>query len=229
MASSMNDFDFDYPATTRDDSQGAHDGSVQPSLATNDPSLIDFSHGYDFGSLLPQDLSLPSFDRPGQHRGDLEGRLSNVMLTYDSIPSTGAPMPMTVDPGSAFAYPATSMGLLSQLDQPQLQSTFPFTQSLSPANQYIQPQNPPQSREDPYNNTNHNNNYTTSGSTGSYDDSDFSRASDRSQVPMPRPSQRILQYGQPASFPASQPVAIQPKKPVVKGECCADKQEPSTD
>lgn len=226
----MNGFDFDYPPTTRDDAQDAGNGSMQSSLPNNGPTLIDFSNGYDFSSMLSADDELPlqSFDRSGQQQGDLEGRLSNVMLTYDSMPSTGASMPMSMDANSAFAfdgpssYPATTMGLVTQLDQPQLQPTFPpFTQPLPLANQYMQQQDAPQSHKGTYNN---NNNYTA-GSTGSYDDSDFSRASDRSQVPMSGPSQRFSQYGQPASsFRSSQPVAIQPKKPVaVKGECRAYK------
>lgn len=215
MANSMNGFDLDYSATNRDDEEDVRDGVLQS-------SLMDFPGSYAFSAMLPHDgdLNLPSFDRPGQQQGDLEGRLPNVMLTYDSIPSTGVSMPMSLDASNAFAfdvptsYPSTTMGLSARLDQPQLQNVFsPFAQSMDPSGQYLQQPSAPQSRKDAYN--------TATGSSGSYEDSDFSRTSDRSQMSMSRPSQRFPQYGQQSSYRSLQPVAIQPKKPAaVKGEFC---------
>lgn len=221
MASNpMNGFDLDYPVSNRDDSQDARDDILQASFPSHDPALMDFPNSYAFNAMLPHegDLPLQSFDRPAQQPGDLEGRLSNVMLTYDSIPSTGASMPMGLDTGSTFTYdvptpyPATSMGLATP-DQSQLQPIFPpFAQPLPPTGQYLQPQqNPSQTRQDTYN--------TATGPMGSFENSDFSRAGDQSQVQTSRPSQRFPQYKQPASYRALQPVRIQPKRPVtVKGE-----------
>lgn len=222
MANPLNGFDLNYPANDRDDSQDARDGVLQPSLSSHDPALMDFPNSYAFGAMLPDETDLPlqSFNRPDQQQGDLEGRLSSVMLTYDSIPSTVVSMPMSLDPASAFAYdvptsyPATSLGLAAQLDQSQLHPSFsPFAQSMPPTGQYLQQQSAPQARKDSYN--------TASASTGSFEGSDFSRASDRSQVHASRANQRFQQYGQSASYRAPQPVAIQPKRPVtVKGELC---------
>lgn len=222
----MDSFNLDYSAANRDDCQDPRDGSLP-----HDPSLMGFSNNYAFSAMLPQDdLSLPSFDRPPGAQGDLEGRLSNVMLTsYDSVPNTGVSMPMNLDAGSAFAYdvpttyPATSMGLAPSMDRQHLHSAFsPFPQSLPHASQYLEQPSVPQAREESFN--------TGPNSTGSYEDSDFSRASERSQARVPRPIQerpRPTQYGQPASYRAPQPVAIQPKKPVaVKGEFCAQRVDP---
>lgn len=220
MANPMDGFDLDYSDTNRNDAEDICDGVLQPSLSSHDPALMDFPNSFAFSAMLPHegDLNMQSFDRSDQQQGHLEGRLSNVMLTYDSIPSTGVSMPMSLDAGNAFAfdvptsYPTTTMGLPTQLDQSQLQNVFsPFAQSMAPTSQYLQQPSASQSRRDTYNNG--------TGSTGSYEDSDFSRASDRSQMPMSRPSQRFPQYGQASSNRSLQPVAIQPKKPAaVKGE-----------
>lgn len=225
MANSMNNYDLDYSAG-RDEYQDPRDnvqGRLHPSLASQDPSLMDFPNpgNYAFGAMLPQedgDLPLQAFNRPRGGQGDLEGRLSSVMLAYDAVPSSVS-MPMNLDAGGAFAYdipttyPATSMGLAPAMDQQRhLQQTFPpFPQSLQQSNQYLQqPHAPTQTHNDPYN--------TGSNSTGSFEDSDFSRTSDPTQARPPRPiqeRQRPPQYNQPASYRAPQPVAIQPKKPVV--------------
>jgi pre-rRNA-processing protein SRD1 len=188
---------------------------------------------YAFGAMLPQDANLPvqSFERPPL---DLEGRMSNVMLAYDSMPNPLS-MPTNLDPNSAYAYsipttyPATSMGL-TQMEQPQFQPPYQsFPQSM-PVSYYPQahsqlpqpqpqPQPAPLARKDPYD--------TSTDSTANFEDSDFSgQTSDRLQVQMqprsqrPPPQERRLQPAGP--YRASQPVAIQPKKPVpAKGELCA--------
>lgn len=218
----MNGFDLDYSTTNCDDSDDVRDGVLQSSLSAHDPALMDFPSSYSFSHMLPHegDLNLQSFDHPGQQQGDLDGRVSNVMLTYDSMPSTGVSMPMTLDAGNAFdyqvptSYPATTMSLTTLLDQPQLHSVFsPFAQSMGAAGQYLQQPGTSQTYEDNYN--------TTTGSSGGYEDSDFSRPSDRSQMPMSRPSQRFPPYGQSSSSSSGSlhPVAIQPKRPAaVKGE-----------
>src|SRR3954466_10902827 len=108
MANSMN-FNLDYGPDESQDSGGS-----QP---LHDPSYMAFpAHvdNYAFSAMLPQDVNLPvqSFERPPQ---DLEGRMSNVMLAYDSMPNPVS-MPTNLDPNSAYAYsipttyPATSMG-----------------------------------------------------------------------------------------------------------------------
>lgn len=220
MANSMNEFDLDYSATNRDDHEDVRNGVLQSSLSAHDPALMDLPSSYSFSAMLAHDgdLDLHSFGRPGQQQGDLEGRLSDVMLTYDSIPSTMVSMPMSVDAGNAFAYdvpasyPATAMELATQMNQSQLQSVFsPFAQSMAPVGQYLQQPSASQPREDTYN--------TATGSTGSYVDSNSSRASDRSQALISRSSQGLPQYGRPFSYGSLQPVAIQPKKAAaVKGE-----------
>ncbi|OOQ86905.1 GATA transcription factor LreA [Penicillium brasilianum] len=235
MANHMNSFDLEYTAAARDDdSQDARDqvpSHLQSSLSSHDPSLMGYpdSHvaSYPFADMLPQDFdpTLQSFDQTPRAQGDLEGRLSNVMLAYDT-PTTGMSMTMGLESGSAFAYdipttyPATTMSLVPSLDDSQLQSSFSFPQSLSQPSQYLsQPQRapPPQpsTRRDPYNGHTAT---TTTNSTETYDDSDFSRTSDRSQQ-FSLQSQRFPPYGQaqqttPTPYRPSQPVAIQPKKPI---------------
>lgn len=239
MANPMNNFDLEYSAVTRDDdSPDVREGShLRSSLS--DPSLMGYpnSHvaSYPFADMLPQDFdtTLHPFDQTPRAQGELEGRLSNVMLAYDA-PTTGVSMTMGLDSSSAFAYdipttyPVSTMSLVPSMDDSQLQSAFSFHQSLSQAGQYMSQQQapPPQpARRDPYNG--HANNTTTT-STETFDDSDFSLASDRSQqlnLRSVQESQRFPPYGQtqqtgPASYRGSQPVAIQPKKPIaaVKGE-----------
>jgi pre-rRNA-processing protein SRD1 len=216
MANPMDGFSLDYSGS-RDDSQVQRDGDT--SQIPLDPSLMGFANNYAFNAMLPQDCDLPlqSFDRPGPP-GDLEGRLSNVMLTYDTGPSGGVSLPMNLDAGSAFTfdapttYPAISLGLTPSLDHSQLHNFSPFLQSLPQAGQYLQQQSAPQARKDIYN----TGNKTGTNSTGSFEDSDFLRASGRSQpVQWPVQEQRYPQYGQPTPYRAAQPVAIKPKKPVI--------------
>jgi pre-rRNA-processing protein SRD1 len=240
----MNNFDLEYSAATRDnDSPDAREGvpSHLPS-SLSDPSLMAYANSqvtttYPFADMLPQDFdqTLQSFDQIPRAQGELEGRLSNVMLAYDA-PTSGVSMTMGFDSSGAFAYdipttyPASTMSLIPSLDDSQLQSAFSFHQSVSQAGQYMsqqqQPPPPQQARRDPYNGYATN---ATTTSTETFEDSGFSRASDRSQQlnlqPPVRESQRFPPYGQtqqtgPAPYRGSQPVAIQPKKPIaaVKGE-----------
>ncbi|KAJ5624675.1 hypothetical protein N7510_000984 [Penicillium lagena] len=184
----------------------------EESLPPQDQSYLGFNDNYAFGGIMPEQGLPPA---------DLEGRLSNVMLTYDSMPSTGVSMPMSMDAGNSFAYdsyPNTTAGMPPQLDQAQLLPTFtPFSQGIQPqTSQYtLQPgaAGPPQRRNEPYNDGNN-----SSGSN--LEDSDFSRSSDRSQG-QPHASyrsqqgrqQRTLQSHSSAPYRPLQPVAIQPKKP----------------
>ncbi|KAJ5965963.1 White collar 1 protein [Penicillium waksmanii] len=244
MANPMNNYSLDF-STGRDESEDPRDsvpGHLHPSLTSGDPALMAFPNpgNYAFGAVLPEEddeLPLQAFNRPHGPQGDLEGRLSNVMLAYDSIPSTVS-MPMNLDASGAFAYdipttyPATTMGLAPSMDQQrQLQQVYPpFPQPVPQSNQYLQQQQQqppaPSTRNDLYNSTT-----TATNSTGSFDDSDFSRGSDPSQARQPRPlqdSQRYPQYNQPtqpaqpaqpAPYRASQPVAIQPKQPTQIKAC----------
>ncbi|KAJ5152886.1 White collar 1 protein [Penicillium canariense] len=247
MANPLNSFDLDYGAA-RDDAQDPRDEvatHLQSSLSSNEPSLMGFANSvgnYPFGATLHQDsdLALQSFDQTPRAQGELEGRLSNVMLAYD-VPTTGVSMSMPVDAGGAFAYdipttyPANSMGLVPPTDHGQLYPTYsPFHQSIPQGGQYLQQQHQqqqppsslggppprPQPQGGPYDGSNNSSN-TAANSTGSFEDSDFSRASDRSQqVPIQQPPherQQFPRYGpaqSAAPYRPSQPVAIQPKKPV---------------
>lgn len=238
---SMNSFTLDYSAG-RDDSQDSGDRirpHLPPSLSSHDASLMGFPHSqvgnYAFSAMVPPegDLSLQAFDRPSGPQGDLEGRLSNVMLAYESGPNPGVTMPVNLDAGNTFAYdvpttyPTTSMGLVPPMGQNQIHPAFsPFSQSFLPAGQYLQqPPSappPPLPHKEPY--------PTSTNSTGSFEDSDFSRPSEASQVRgKQRPTQerqRPPPYGPSTSYRPQQPVAIQPKKPVVvvKGELHAQYQ-----
>ncbi|KAJ6111637.1 White collar 1 protein [Penicillium sp. IBT 18751x] len=209
MANPMN-FSMGY---RRDDQARDEDENAQ---ITHDPSLMNFGNSYAFNTLLPQndDLSLPSFDRTGP-QADLEGRLSNVMLTYDTDPSGGVSLPLSLDGVNAFAfdapttYPATSMGLAPALDHSHLHNFSPFMQSLPQAGQYLQQPNVLTTHKDTYK--------TGPNSTGSLEDTDFERAREPSQASAQRTTQEqhFPQYTQQAPYRAPQPVAIQPKKPTV--------------
>lgn len=204
--SSGNNFDY----TNRDE---------EP-LPPQDQPYLGFNDNYGFGGIMPEQGLPPA---------DLEGRLSNVMLTYDSMPSTAVSMPMSMDAGHSLAYdsyPNTTIGMPSQLDQAQLLPAFtPFSQEIqSQVGQYtLQPgaAGSPQRRNELYNDGNN-----SSGSN--LEDSDFSRSSGRSQA-QPHTYHRAQQGRQPrtvqpyssASYRPLQPVAIQPKKPpAIKGEEC---------
>lgn len=237
MANPMNSFDLEYSAAARDDKcPEARDGvssHLESSLSSHDPSLMGCPNSYTFSDMIPQDFdqTLQSFDQTSRVQGDLEGRLSNVMLAYDA-PTPGVSMAMGFDSGGAFAYdipmtyPAATMGLVPSMDDSQLQSTFSFQQSLSQAGQYLSQQQQVTPQRNTYNSHATN---TMTNSIDNFEDSDFSMASDRSQQltlhrPVPE-SQQFPPYGQvqqtaPAPYRPSQPVAIQPKKPItaVKGE-----------
>jgi pre-rRNA-processing protein SRD1 len=218
-------FNLDYGPDESQDSGGSQ--PLNPSYMTF-PTHVG---NYAFSTMLPQDANLPvqSFERPPQN---LEGRMSNVMLAYDSMPDPVS-MPTTLDPNSAYTYsipttyPATSMGL-TQLEQSQFQPAYQsFPQSM-PVSYYPQthsqlpqphPQPAPLARKEPHD--------TSADATANFDEPDFSgQMNDRSQLQMqprphrPPPQERRLQPASP--YRASQPVAIQPKKPVpAKGELCA--------
>lgn len=236
----MNSFNLDYSGAHRDESQDPRDGGsshLQSSLAAHDPSLMGFPNShvgdYPFGAMLPQhgDLGLQTFDRPPGQQEDHEGRLSGVMLTYDSA-NSGVSMPLNLDGSGAFAYdapatyPASSMGLAPPMDHTALHSGFhPFPQSLphAPGHYLQQPSAPsqiqPRKDHQPYPILDPN-------TTGNFANSGVSRAAERSQQQVPRPiqeQQRIPQPAQPAPYRASQPVAIQPKKKpaTTKGKCRA--------
>lgn len=151
---------------------------------------------YAYGAMLPQDAALPLQNNGRSQPPDLEGRLSNVMLTYNP---PGVSMPMNIDPTNAFAYdaqayPPTNMGM------PPFQPAYPPFQHPVPG--YSQPA---PARKEPYD--------TSTESTVNFEDSDFSaRNSDRSQVP-PRAPRRVEKP--PLAPRPSQPVAIQPKKPAL--------------
>lgn len=233
----MNSFDLEYSAATQDDnSLDAGDrvsSHLQSSLSSHDPSLMGYPNSYSFSDMIRQDFdqTLQSFDQPLRAQGDLEGCISNVILPYDA-PITGMSMTMGLDSGDAFAYdipttyPATMMDLVPSIDDSQLQSAFPFQQSLSQAGQYLSQQQQVTLQRNTYNSLAIN---TTTNSIDNFDGSDLSMTSDRSrQLTLNRPvlgSQRFSPYGQmqqtfPGPYLPSQPVAIQPKKPIaaLKGE-----------
>ncbi|KAJ5726446.1 uncharacterized protein N7483_007803 [Penicillium malachiteum] len=223
----MDHFNFDYPPTSQDDSQ---DGGVSLPPSLSQDAMIGFPNtvgNFGFtGSMLPQDggISLHGFEPPAT-QNELEGRLNNVILAYDT--SNQASLQMGLDPnGFSYVpttYPATSLGM-SPIDQTQLQASYPDFNTLPPQAQtrYLQQpqpqqqQQPPQAhnvpalRQDPY---------TTTNSTGSFEDSDFSRTSDRSKASTisSRPPQDRARPRQPPYAPPfrHQPVAIQPKKPAL--------------
>ncbi|KAJ5572783.1 White collar 1 protein [Penicillium hetheringtonii] len=219
MANPVNNYALNY-STARDDSEDPRDtisGNLHPSLASQDPSVMAFANSgnYGFNPMLAQedgDLSLQSFNRASAGP-DLEGRMSNVMLAYDSVPNPVS-MPLNLDASGAFAYdlptsyPATTMGLAPSMDNRTLQQNFPtFAQSLPQTNQFLQQQPPPASNPK---------------SNGNFEDSDYSRASDTAQQQtQTRPSrpiqerQRVPQYNQPTPYGVPPPVAIQPKQPAL--------------
>ncbi|KAJ6153817.1 White collar 1 protein [Penicillium chermesinum] len=81
--------------------------------------------------MLPQDgdLTLANFDRIPPSQPELEGHLSDVMLNYESVPSSGVSMPLSLDATNAFyvptTYPAAPMGHAPSLDQTQLHLDIP--------------------------------------------------------------------------------------------------------
>ncbi|KAJ5210314.1 PAS fold-3 [Penicillium cf. griseofulvum] len=181
-------------------------GSSQPS----DPLYMPFSNGnYAFSAMLPHaDLPLQNFAQ--SQPSNLEQ--SNLIPTY-GIPTSGISMPLNMD-ANAYAYdiPTTypTMGMLPQIDHSQLQSTYPpFPPSMTRPH-YSQFAPPPRKEL-----------YDSTDSTANFEDSDFSgRTSIWSHAPPQvqvhrahrQPPERRLPASQ--SYRVSQPVAIQPKKPV---------------
>jgi hypothetical protein len=207
-----------------------YDDESQDSSQPPDASYMTFPGqvgNYEFSGILPQDTDLPLQNFGRSQPPDLEGRMSNVMLNY-GIPTSGVSMPMNLDITNAFAYnvptsyPPTMA--IPPMDHSQFQPTYPaFTQTM-PLPRYPQQAGPlagPLSR----------NEYDTGTDSANFEDSDFSgRTSDRSQV-QPRsqrqPERRLQPAGQP--YRPSQPVAIQPKKPLpAKGELCLGHSSPLT-
>lgn len=228
MANRLNGFDTHFASNSRDEPQPSHPAmSVplpNPPTSTHDPSSYMAFDSFAFTTMSQgDDVPLQNYGRPTAPQPDLEGRLSNVMLAYDPIPSSGVSIPVNLDASNAFAYdvpatyPTTSMGIAPQMDQSQFHPTFsPYPQTLpQQIGQYTQ--HPDPNAKEPYTANN--------DSSGSFEDSSFSRASDQSQKPVPAAQQtrertRPLQASDSsASYRAPQPVAIQPKKPpVVKSE-----------
>ncbi|KAJ5710768.1 White collar 1 protein [Penicillium malachiteum] len=223
----MDHFNFDYPPTSQDDSQ---DGGVSLPPSLSPDAIIGFPNttvgNYGFtGSMLPQDggISLHGFEAPAT-QSELEGRLSNVILAYDT---SNQALQLSLDPNGfpyvPTTYPATSMGI-SPIDQTQLQASYSNFNTLPPQaqaqTQYLQPQQPQQQPPQAHNvPALRQDAYTTTNSTGSFEDSDFSRTSDRSKASTmsSRPPQDRARARQPPYVPPfrQQPVAIQPKKPAL--------------
>lgn len=208
----MNSFNLEY-----DDEQGSN---PQNPLYTSFPS----QGNYAFSAMLPQNADLPLQNFARSQPSDLEEPRSNVMPTYDGLSTSGISMPMNMNATNAYTYnipntySATTMGMPPQVDHSQFQSTYPLFPPSMMTPHY--PQLAPPICNEIYD--------TTTDSTANFENSDFSgRTSDwshaQAQVQVQRaqrqPLERRLPAGQP--YRASQPVAIQPKKPVAtKGKLC---------
>ncbi|KAJ5425527.1 hypothetical protein N7465_000597 [Penicillium sp. CMV-2018d] len=201
----MNNFNWEY-----DDEQGSH---------LQNPSYTTFLNqgNYAFSAMLPQNADLPLQNFARSHPSDLEEPRSNAMLTYDGLSTSGISMPMNMNATNAYTYniptiySATTMGMPPQMDHSQFQSAYPLFPPSMTIRHYPQPASP--ARNELYD--------TTPDSTANFENSDFpARTSDwshaQAQVQVQRaqrqPLERRLPTGQP--YRASQPVAIQPKKPV---------------
>ncbi|KAJ5772080.1 White collar 1 protein [Penicillium odoratum] len=212
----MDQFNLTY--TPRDDSQ--EDGGVSlPQSLSHDPLMVFPNTGSYAYPMLSQDANMDMipFDRPPP-QGDLEGRLSNVMLAYDT---NNPAMQMGIDPNAYYvptSYPATPM-TLAPMDQPQLHPSFSSFQNLAPHAQYLQQpqlqiQPPPQPQHHQHHQRQHqhqhqhqqaqsistqNEPYSTAGnnSSGSFE-SDFSRPSDHTQT-------QTIQTAQAVQEPPRQP------------------------
>ncbi|KAJ5816877.1 hypothetical protein N7447_009110 [Penicillium robsamsonii] len=189
-----------------DDEQG-------PSQPSNPSYLPAFSNGnYAFGAMLPQDADLPLQNFARSQPSDLER--TNVIPTY-GIPSSGISMPLNMDATDAYAYDipttylATTIGMPPHIDHSQIQPTYPSFPSMT-VPRYSQQLAPPARKEL----------YDSTDSTANFEDSDFSdRTSDWShlhpQVQVQRAQQQPPERRLPAQpYRVSQPVPIQPKKPV---------------
>ena len=208
----MNSFNWEY-----DDEQGSH---------PQHPSYTTFLNqgNYAFGAMLSQDADLPLQNFARSQPSDLEEPRSNAMFTYDGLSTSGISMPMNMNATNAYTYnmpttySATTMGMPLQMDHSQFQSTYPLFPPSMTIPHYPQTAHP--ARNELYD--------TTTNSTANSEDSDISgRTSVRShaqvqvQVQAQRAQRQPLERRLPTSQPyrGSQPVAIQPKKPVAtKGE-----------
>ncbi|KAJ5520606.1 PAS fold-3, partial [Penicillium fimorum] len=190
----MDNFTLEY-----DDEQG-------PSSQPSNPSYLPaFSNGnYAFGAMLPQgaDLPLQNFARP--QPSDLEQ--TNVMPTY-GIPTSGISMPLNMDTNTyaydiPTTYPTTTIEMPPHIDHSQFQPTYPPFSMTVP--RYSQQLALPARKEL----------YDPTDSTANFGDSDFSgRTSDWSHV-HPQVQVQRAQRQPPQSYRVSQPVPIQPKKPM---------------
>ncbi|OQE16925.1 hypothetical protein PENFLA_c026G07214 [Penicillium flavigenum] len=172
---------------------------------------------YAFSAMLPQDADLPLQNFARSQPSDLDGQRSNVMLTYDAMPTSGISMPMNMNATNAYTYdipatyPATTVGMPPQMDHSQFQTTYPLFPNAMAVPYYSQLS--PPAFSGPYN--------MSTDLTANFEDSNFpGRTSDWSQAQVRvqvqrahrQPPERRLPTGQP--YRALQPVAIQPKKPV---------------
>ncbi|CAG8905153.1 unnamed protein product [Penicillium egyptiacum] len=186
-------------------------------------TTFPYQGSYAFSAMLPQDADLPLQNFARSQPSDLEGPRSNVMLTYDGIPTSAISMSMNMNATNSYTYDipatysATTMGIPPQMDHSQFQSTYPTFPHSMMVPHYSQPA--PPACSGPYD--------TSADSTANFENSDFGgRTSDWSQAqvqvqvqPEPaqrQPPERRLPAGKP--YRASQPVAIQPKKPVAAKE-----------
>ncbi|KAJ5680394.1 hypothetical protein N7536_011533 [Penicillium majusculum] len=205
----MNSFNLEY-----DDEQGSNPPN---------PLYTSFLNqgNYAFSAMLPQNADLPLQNFARSQPSDLEEPRSNLMLTYDGLSTSGISMPMNMNATNAYTsnipttYSPTTMGMPPQIDHSQFQSTYPPFQPSMMIPNY--PQHAPPAHNEIYN--------TTTDSTANFEDSDFSgRTSDwshaqahvQAQRAQRQPLERRLPAGQP--YRVSQPVAIQPKKPVATKE-----------
>ncbi|KAJ5930718.1 White collar 1 protein [Penicillium verhagenii] len=239
----MDQFNLEF--NSRDDSQEDGGVSLTQSLSQDPLMVYPNPHGnYGYGAMLSQDgnLSLNNFDRQGQQGGELEGRLSGVMLAYD--PNNPASVHMSMG-GNAFnnyapaPYPATTMGL-APIDQPQMHASYSPFQPLPTNAQYLQPQQsqpppPPQQQPQPQPPQRQqqqqqqqiqnapqprNDSFTSSTNNGTISSGSLEDSSDPSQGRSRTIQERARQppYAPSSTQRPLQPLAIQPKKVQAKDQ-----------
>lgn len=101
-------------------------------LDANDLSQYTLDSPQEQSSMMTadDDLQLEAF-RDSLQGGDLDSRLSNIMLTYDSLPTPMQQMTMSLDPPSTFAYDIaatytpSSTGVDTSLDQARVSQGMP--------------------------------------------------------------------------------------------------------
>ncbi|KAJ5254396.1 hypothetical protein N7524_011576 [Penicillium chrysogenum] len=172
---------------------------------------------YAFRAMLPQDADLPLQNFERSQPSDLDGQRSNVMLTYDAMPTSGISMPMNMNATNAYTYdipatyPATTREMPPQTDQSQFQTTYsPFPHAMAVPHF---PQLAPPAFSGPYN--------MSTPSIANFEDSHFSgrtsawsQAQVQVQVQRGRPQLPEHHLPNGRTYRTLQPVAIQPKKPV---------------